>query len=332
MFRLILTMLVIFIGSFVKGQEAQKWSFTHFGIEEGLSNLSIRVLGQDSTGYIWLSDPLTRFDGKNFKTYLKDSNDESSGYIKARSMADDGQGNLIFADYSGIYYFDKISQHVLPIPSKGSELSASKIIYSEPNIFWGINSSELIKIKLPSFDISTYELNYEFASYFSGIKNGSAEVWVVVEGDKVGRINLNDLSVDTFVVKGLHDVSSIQFINENQDYLSILSKEGLWSFDDEVGIFERIFDTKSFDHKFKKQIAENISKYYLRENRVWYIDLKNHIILMYNLLTKKTYSIHYDENFDFYGQGRHVEVAIESSNGATFNGICQSWISHNRHS
>ncbi len=50
---------------------AQRYSFRHFGHEEGLENLAIECLLQDATGFVWVGTQhgLFRFDGREFREY-----------------------------------------------------------------------------------------------------------------------------------------------------------------------------------------------------------------------------------------------------------------------
>ena len=48
--------------------------FDHISIEQGLSQSSVRVIFQDSRGFMWFGteDGLNRYDGYNFKTFKPD--------------------------------------------------------------------------------------------------------------------------------------------------------------------------------------------------------------------------------------------------------------------
>src|SRR5215211_5823950 len=54
--------------------------FDHISIEQGLSQSSVRVILQDSRGFIWFGteDGLNRYDGYNFKTFKPDPDVSSS--------------------------------------------------------------------------------------------------------------------------------------------------------------------------------------------------------------------------------------------------------------
>ena len=53
------------------GALAQRYSFKHYGQEEGLSNLSVYSLLQDRTGFLWVGthNGLFRYDGQRFRGF-----------------------------------------------------------------------------------------------------------------------------------------------------------------------------------------------------------------------------------------------------------------------
>src|SRR5579862_230495 len=48
---------------------AQQYSFRYYGTEEGLTNLAVKVLFQDRTGFLWAGTEsgVFRFDGQRFQ-------------------------------------------------------------------------------------------------------------------------------------------------------------------------------------------------------------------------------------------------------------------------
>jgi len=69
--------------------------FWHYGVEDGLSQSTARVLVQDRQGFVWIGtqDGLNRFDGEEFRVYRSDPPDRHSlpdNYITALAPAPDG--------------------------------------------------------------------------------------------------------------------------------------------------------------------------------------------------------------------------------------------------
>src|SRR5580658_9804974 len=50
---------------------AQQYSFRYYGEEDGLTNLAVKVLFQDRTGYLWAGteNGVFRYDGHRFQRY-----------------------------------------------------------------------------------------------------------------------------------------------------------------------------------------------------------------------------------------------------------------------
>lgn len=74
---------------------AQDLFFQHYGLDEGLSQQTIRCISKTSDGFLWLGtqDGLNRFDGKNFKVYQHNENDPrslSGNFINRLVESEDG--------------------------------------------------------------------------------------------------------------------------------------------------------------------------------------------------------------------------------------------------
>jgi len=93
-----------------QGVFAQNLSFDHYGLEDGLSQQTIRCIVKGKDGFLWLGtqEGLNRFDGKNFKVYKNDPQDSlslSGNFINR--LLEDGDGNIWVATAGGgICYFD----------------------------------------------------------------------------------------------------------------------------------------------------------------------------------------------------------------------------------
>ena len=66
--------VLIFLSVFVGNSTAQ-YSFVNYDYTNGLPLDEIKVIVEDSMGYIWLGGPLglSRFDGRNFTHHYRDS-------------------------------------------------------------------------------------------------------------------------------------------------------------------------------------------------------------------------------------------------------------------
>ncbi|MDO9375306.1 MAG: two-component regulator propeller domain-containing protein [Ferruginibacter sp.] len=87
-------------------------AITHLGIEEGLSNNSVRCIYQDHNGFMWFGtyDGLNRYDGYDFKVFRNKINDTTSlahNYINA--IGEDRQNNLWIGTGQGISIYNNLT-------------------------------------------------------------------------------------------------------------------------------------------------------------------------------------------------------------------------------
>jgi hypothetical protein len=111
--RLILSLLLL-AGSFHSG--AQAYSYIHYDAKDGLPSPTVYDITQDQDGFIWFGteNGLSRFDGKNFKTFTtKDGLPDNS---ILRVFADLGH-RVYFGPFThNLHYYENDSFHKLVIP------------------------------------------------------------------------------------------------------------------------------------------------------------------------------------------------------------------------
>ncbi|WP_432326703.1 ligand-binding sensor domain-containing protein [Mucilaginibacter sp. P25] len=85
--------------------------FQHIGSREGLSELNINCIMQDSRGFIWVGtrDGLNRYDGNKFKVFkniVNDTNSISNSFVQ--DVIEDKNGNLwISTSGGGLNMYDR---------------------------------------------------------------------------------------------------------------------------------------------------------------------------------------------------------------------------------
>lgn len=91
--------------------EISNKQFSHFSLEDGLSQATVQTTLYDSQGFLWVgtADGLNKYDGYQFKVYRHDPDDDKS--ISSNdliSSMEDSAGNLWFGtNGQGISFFDK---------------------------------------------------------------------------------------------------------------------------------------------------------------------------------------------------------------------------------
>jgi signal transduction histidine kinase/ligand-binding sensor domain-containing protein len=85
--------------------QGQHFTFKDYSEAQGLTNLNIRCLFQDHTGFLWVGteDGLFRYDGTRFRRFK--SSDGLPGKI-VNALSEDGEGTLWVATDGGLAHFD----------------------------------------------------------------------------------------------------------------------------------------------------------------------------------------------------------------------------------
>jgi diguanylate cyclase (GGDEF)-like protein len=94
---------------------AQQYSFQYYGVDQGLTNLAVRSLFQDTKGFLWLSteNGIFRYDGARFQSY-----GEKDG-IPASNAAVFGEapdGSLLVGNNLGLYRLSANQFRQVPMP------------------------------------------------------------------------------------------------------------------------------------------------------------------------------------------------------------------------
>jgi signal transduction histidine kinase/ligand-binding sensor domain-containing protein/DNA-binding response OmpR family regulator len=110
--------LIICISLLFKVNVAAYPIVTNLGIDQGLSNNSVRAIFQDHRGFMWFGtfDGLNRFDGYNFKIFRNKVGDSSSlinNYIFA--IEEDRQSNLWIGTQGGVSVYNNLTGKFSPV-------------------------------------------------------------------------------------------------------------------------------------------------------------------------------------------------------------------------
>jgi signal transduction histidine kinase/CheY-like chemotaxis protein len=107
---------------------AQQYSFRYYGPEEGLTNLAVKVLFQDRTGFLWAGTEsgVFRFDGQRFQRY---GSAEGLAREVVLSLGEAPDGSMLAGYRGGLYHqvggqFEKV-----PLPGAQGVDSYSGILF-----------------------------------------------------------------------------------------------------------------------------------------------------------------------------------------------------------
>ena len=96
---------------------AQEYSFHYFGASEGLTNLTIREIFQDHSGFLWVSteNGIFRYDGEHFEEFGPDKGIPSTS---AAGLGDAPDGTLLAGGNFGLYHLRGNRFEKLNVPFK----------------------------------------------------------------------------------------------------------------------------------------------------------------------------------------------------------------------
>ncbi|PWK79163.1 signal transduction histidine kinase [Mucilaginibacter oryzae] len=143
--------------------------FEHIGTREGLSQINVSVIKQDSKGFMWIGtrDGLNRYDGYSFVVYkhnIRDNNSLSNNMVS--DIAEDKDGNIWLATLSGLNKLDRKTGrfvhyfHDSANPNSISSNFVNKIIFDHEGFLWiGSQKGGLDKLDIRSNKFTHYKHN-----------------------------------------------------------------------------------------------------------------------------------------------------------------------------
>lgn len=256
-----------------------KTPISHLGIQQGLSNNSIRCIYQDHKGFMWFGtyDGLNLYDGYNFTVFRNKLNDSTSlphNYIYA--IHEDRHNNLWIgtgqgiAIYNGIYSRFK-SAYYYSYPTRVKQKIAVNInvIKSDNtgNVFIGTNGWGLLVKK-----------EGEEAAIQVPVREGKQErTWYNVQAlsvDKQGRVWLFILDLGLCVFD--YASNSVRLVNnilKSGTSLEPDGEDGIWV-GTNGGLYKYVINSNSFSRHYTEKsghltINSVASLFYDKQKNLW---------------------------------------------------------------
>lgn len=186
--------------------------FEHIGTREGLSQINVSSIIQDSRGFIWIGtrDGLNRYDGYGFVIYkhsIKDDNSLSSNLVS--DIAEDKDGNIWLATLFGLNKLDRKTGkfvhyfHDSTNPNTISSNFVNKLIFDQEGILWiGSQKGGLDRFDIDNNKITHYKHKQTDPSSLSdddvtALKEDSKHrLWI---GTLSGGLNLFNRKKESFI-------------------------------------------------------------------------------------------------------------------------------------
>jgi signal transduction histidine kinase/ActR/RegA family two-component response regulator len=111
---------ILFCLSLASLGKTQEYMFRYYGVEDGLTNLAVKVLFQDRTGFLWAGteNGVFRYDGQRFQRYGTAEGLPAEG---VRGLGEAPDGRVLAAYNAGIYLQSGERFEKLPLPEGGTD-------------------------------------------------------------------------------------------------------------------------------------------------------------------------------------------------------------------
>ncbi len=177
--------LVFIISLFISSQPGfaefdplqDNWRIVHYGPEDGLSQISVNSIIQDSYGFLWIAtqDGLNKYDGYDFDIYRHQPSDPSSlSNGNVRSVIEDRDGNIWAGTQDGLNKLDRSTNSFIIYrhePGNSSSLSDNDIYFvfeDGKGIIWLKTAIGIDRFDPVTEEFSNYKHYHGEPEYFQG--------------------------------------------------------------------------------------------------------------------------------------------------------------------
>ncbi len=315
--------------SFKVYAQNESLKFLHVGTAEGLSQINVNCIFQDSRGFMWIAtrNGLNRYDGYRFITYRYESKDSTSlSNNTVTDIAEDNSGNIWLATQGGLNMYQRSTNRFvryLHDDSKPKSLAdniLNRLLFDNGNLWVATQNAgvDCFNIKSKVFehhqhlDNNAGTLSDNNARYI--FKDSRQNIWVATGG---GGLNLYNDKKNTFTYFPYTDPATKTITGKNVVCIFEDKFKRLWLGSQGDGLF--LFDR---DHKtFKRFVHDGNNAGSLSTNTVYalnndeegnlWVGTENGGLCILNNHTGK---------FITY---EHDEIDNNSINGNSVYGICR---------
>jgi ligand-binding sensor domain-containing protein len=174
----ILLVLQVVTGLYISAQTGSH-NFHKIGLQDGLHDGTVRCIGQDKYGYIWIGTvgAVNRFDGKTIKYYTNIPGDSSSPYFsQPRAIHSDATGRLWIGYETGLTEFDFVKNCFKRIAAF-KDTYIQKIESSGDSVLFIATTRGFYKYNFKSGKIFNYSASAS-SGHSAFVKNGFGDIAV----------------------------------------------------------------------------------------------------------------------------------------------------------
>ncbi|MBS1519447.1 MAG: response regulator [Bacteroidetes bacterium] len=225
-------------------------NFEHFGTHEGLSQINVNCIIQDSRGFMWIGtrNGLNRYDGYKVIVYRYDSKDEHSlSNNMVNDVVEDAGGNVWVATSNGLNRFNRKTGIFTRFThdAHNSNSLASNVInrltFDNNGALWiatQVDGLDCFDLKKNKFIHHTHSDAIAGAINDNNIrtvyKDSHGHIWA---GTASGGLNLYDPKKNTFTSYPFHNPKTQKMWGENVISIAENNDHELWVGTQEDGLF-----------------------------------------------------------------------------------------------
>jgi signal transduction histidine kinase/CheY-like chemotaxis protein/ligand-binding sensor domain-containing protein len=333
--RIWIASLAIFLTALPLLSSAQKLSlnFEHFATREGLCQINVNSIIQDSRGFMWIGtrNGLNRYDGYKFLTYRHDSKDDNSlTNNMITDLAEDAGGNIWIATTNGLNRYERktglFTRYIHDNHNTNSLANniINRLTFDNDSILWVATQNgglDRLNIKRKTFShhahVDGVSATISDDNVRTVYKDSKGRIWA---GTANGGVNLFNRGSDTFsaypfVDPQNHSVSGrsvISLAENNKHEMWVGTQEdGLYLFNTDNGTFKRFRHEENSSNTISANTIYSLSK---DEGGNLWVGTENGGLTVWDIKTQKFY------------QYMHDEVDGNSINGNSIYAICRDRI------
>ncbi|HVW98417.1 MAG TPA: two-component regulator propeller domain-containing protein [Mucilaginibacter sp.] len=325
-----LALFIFLFSPFTGFSQNPSLKFEHFGTREGLSQVNINCIIQDSRGFMWIGsrNGLNRYDGYKFISFRYDAkNEQTLSNNMITDLAEDRNGNIWIATQSGLNMYDRRKgvfvrymhdDHNINTPSNNI---LNRLTFDQKGKLWIATQNG----GLDCFDIQkkTFRHHLHNASDSGSIADNNVRtvfedsehnIWA---GTLSGGLNLYNPATDKFIYCPFIDPVTKKAIARNVISIIDNNKNELWVGTQEEGLFLYNKNTKAFKrYAYQENSPNSISSntiYCMKKNtngQLW-IGTENGGLSILDTASGRFYTY------------THDEVDNNSINGNSIYAICK---------
>lgn len=269
------------------------FQFRIFTQEDGLASGTLKGIGQDSTGFLWLmsENGLSRFDGYAFKVFRHDVHNKGSiSSSNIYSISVDKNNRIIFNTENSISQYNPDSNTFKSLIS--SQDKSDMISYfMRPAGCWIIKQSELVFIQFSNNNKTSYPFPLGFnLKKANALREINGTLWLnngskILSFDTARKI-FKPVSIQYLKAGNVHSNSEVSyFFSTDNSSICFFSNNGLFKLNKESNVF---FQYAQCD--FDLPTGEKIRKALLVNNKYLAIETM-HQVYSVDVRTGKTVSI-----------------------------------------